>query len=236
MPCVILLFTASLNAAAAPDSATELFGALLEKNVGTGTVDYVNIEKNHKIELRTILDAYAQVDPASLGEKPRLAYYINLYNATMIQAVVDRYNNGDFKPSDDDFKVFKDPIVRTKAGPTSLNVLENGLIRKQFGDPRIHAALVCAAASCPELIPTAYTADNLDQLLDANVKKWLSDPNRNVIDATNKTLKLSSIFNWYAVDFGGKDNLPKWVGEKLGKDLSGYRIEFLDYDWALNKK
>jgi hypothetical protein len=237
-PLAIAVFIAAMAplAVAARDEVgpATLLDSLLVDVVKGERVDYELIRQRHMPQLNGILDAMAQVDPASLGEKDRLAFYINLYNATMIKAVVDRGGHA-FRPDADDYKVFKDPLVRLKTGNISLNALENEVIRPQFKDARIHAALVCAAVSCPPIIDKAYRGDTLDRQLDENVKRWLADPKRNVIDDKAKTLKLSKIFDWYAADFGGKANVAKWVSEKLGRDVSGYKVEYLEYDWALNK-
>ena len=208
--------------------------SLLPEVVENERVDYAVVARRYKESIDAVLDLSAQIDPDGLREKDRLAFYINLYNAAMVQAVLDR-GGVDFRPDRDDFKVFKDPLVRLKTGNVSLNDLENNIIRKQFKDPRIHAALVCGAISCPPLINKAYRGETLDKQLDENVKNWLADPKRNIIDDAGRTLKLSKIFDWYADDFGGKANVAKWVSEKLGRDVSGYGVEFLEYDWSLNK-
>ena len=87
----------------------------------------------------------------------------------------------------------------------SLNHLEHEIIRKQFKDPRIHVALVCAAKSCPPLLNRAYRADDLDKVLDENMKRFVTDASRNQIDDEKRELRLSKIFEWYPADFGGKD-------------------------------
>lgn len=40
------------------------------------------------------------------------------------------------------------------------------MLRKDFQEPRIHAALVCAAISCPPLRQEPYTGENLDEQLE----------------------------------------------------------------------
>jgi len=60
--------------------------------------------------------------------------------------------------------------------------------------------------------------------------KWfVTDRFRNPIDDADKELKLSRIFDWYADDFGGKDEIAKYVGKYTGKNYSGYKISFVDY-------
>jgi hypothetical protein len=231
LPAAVLLAAVQ---AIAQDNPARVFDRLLSDAVRDQRVDYALIEKKHLAALNTFLDLAERVDPKQLNDKERLAHYTNLYNASMIKAVLDRGGVA-FKPSDNNFQVFKDRIVRTKDGLISLDELEHGIIRKQFRDARIHAALVCGAVSCPPLINKAYTADTLDGQLDKNVTAWLADTSRNVIDDANKTLKLSQIFEWFAEDFGGKDQVARWVSDRLGRDVSTYRVEFVPYDWSLNK-
>ncbi len=230
IPVFVILTAATLRA---EDNPATVWDGLLAEVVKDQRVDYSLLQRRHADSLNAVLDLSEKIDPAQLNDKERLAFYINLYNVSMIKAVLDRGGVA-FKPSDNDFQVFKDKLVRLKGGKISLNDLEHQIIRKQFKDARIHAALVCAAVSCPPLIANAYRGDTLDKQLDENVKNWLADTNRNVIDDENKVLKLSSIFKWFAEDFGGEANLGKWVSDKIGRDVSGYRVEFLEYDWTLN--
>jgi hypothetical protein len=235
----LLIVTACAPAAVAESLSDDLHGTfapVLADTVQDGRVDYAKVASSHAAALDRYLGDLAAVDLEGAGDADKLAYYINLYNATMLKAVVDGGGRGAFKPSDKDFDVFKRPLVRTKAGAMSLNDLENKVVRPTFEDARVHAALVCAAVSCPPLIDRPYTAAMLDAQLDANVKSWLADPSRNRIDDTTKTLRLSKIFDWYADDFGGKANVAKWVAEKTGRDVGGYKVEFVEYDWTLNSK
>jgi hypothetical protein len=152
----------------------------------------------------------------------------------MIKAVIDR-DPARFKPSDNDFAVFQDKLVRTEGKTMSLNELENDVIRKQFNDPRIHAALVCAALSCPPILNRAYSEADLDQVLTENVQRWIKDPKRNQIDLKNRKLKLSKIFDWYKEDFGGAGKVGEFVSKFAGEDVSKFAVEFKDYDWTLNR-
>jgi hypothetical protein len=211
----------------------ELFDLILRATVRDERVDYARIRDEYAGDLELYLRHLARVDAHHLGRRERLAYYINLYNATMIKAVVDRYKPG-YSVGENDFAVFKEPLVRTAVKAMSLNDLEHGLIRPSFKDPRVHAALVCAARSCPPLLPRAYVADDLDEVLDENMKRFVLDRTRNPVDDAKRELKLSKIFEWYADDFGGRDKLAAYVGKVAGKDYAGYTVSFVDYSWELN--
>lgn len=210
------------------------FDTILKAAVKDERVDYPLIKAQYYSQLQAYLDMLAEAKPSAVPREDQLAYYINLYNATMIKVVIDR-DPAKFKPSDNDYAVFKDKIVRTEGKTISLNELENDIVRKQYNDPRIHAALVCAALSCPPILNRAYRGDDLDAVLTENVKRWLSDPNRNEIDTAGRKLKLSKIFDWYNPDFGGPGKVAEFVAKYTGKDVGGYAVEFKEYDWTLNK-
>lgn len=211
------------------------FDRLLAENVRDERVDYDAIGRQ-QLKLFNYLASLAGTDPATLPRDEQLAYYINLYNATMIHEVLmRRRENPQWTAAQGMFAVFRDPVVVIKDRKLSLNELEHEIIRAQFKDPRIHAALVCAAESCPPLLPRAYRAEDLDEVLEANMKRFVLDRTRNPIDDEKKELKLSQIFNWYAGDFGGRDKLAEYVGEVAGKDYSGYTVSFVDYSWQLNE-
>jgi hypothetical protein len=229
---VALLVCASVAAAASVDHS--VFDNILRENVRNDRVDYAGIKANSMQDLNNYLDLLAMVDVNTLPRNEQLAFYINLYNATMIKAIIDRYRPG-YSTADNDFAIFKAPIVRLKTGAISLNDLENKIIRPTFKEPRVHVALVCGARSCPPILNRAYHADDLDRVLEENMKWFVTDRFRNPIDDVNKELKLSHIFDWYADDFGGKDQIANYVWKYSGKNYSGYKISFVDYSWMLNE-
>jgi hypothetical protein len=209
------------------------FDSILKTTVKDQRVDYNAIKKEHLPALSAYLDALAKVDPAKLDKNQQLAFYINLYNATMIKAVTDRLKPG-YTPSENNYGIFKEPLVRLNGKTVSLNDLENNIVRPTFKDPRIHVALVCGARSCPPILPRAYAADDVDATLDQNMKNFVADGFRNPIDDRSKTLKLSHIFDWYADDFGGKNQVAAYVSKYAGKSYAGYKVDFTDYSWDLN--
>ena len=206
---------------------------ILRLNVRDQRVDYLIIRKRHWRQLNDYLETLAKADLQKGSREERLATLINLYNASMIRAVIQRLH-ADYSPSEDDFVVFKEKLVRTRHGAVSLNHLEHDVIRKQFKEPRVHVALVCGAASCPPLIPRAYVAKDLDDTLQENMRAFVSDEQRNRMDTRHRKLQLSQIFHWYAQDFGGKSRLRDYVQRYSKQDLNGFEVSFLEYSWKLN--
>ena len=227
----------ALSTAAASADVHDAFDAILRERVtADGLVDYATIKQgDDAARIGQYRNELERIDVAKLPRDEQLAHYINLYNATVLQAVADRMRDG-YTVAERDFALFKEPLVRVGGDkPVSLDHVEHEIIRKKFKDPRVHVALVCAARSCPPLLNRAYRAADLDQVLDANMKRFVTDESRNQIDHDKRELRLSKVFEWFADDFGGKDAIAAYVGKYAGRDVRGYRVTFLEYDWSLNK-
>ena len=202
------------------------YSNLLAKYVSaTGVVNYTNLKKS-KSDLDHIVLYFADHPIAkSAARMERLAYWINVYNANTLKLVIGLYpiksileiNNG--KPWD-----LK--IVKSGKEVYSLNQIENEIIRPEFKDARIHFALNCAAVSCPPLLDKAYTAADLDQILDMRTKSFITSmPN---------SIAVSKIFEWYKNDFGDVINfINKYADIKLAANT---RLTYSEYNWSLNLK
>jgi hypothetical protein len=213
-----------------------VWDAILKKAIRGQLVDYALIAREHDADLTAYLDTLGRVEVGTLGREEQLAYYINLYNASMVRAVLDkRRGDATWRPDADGFAVFKMPTVRTATGVITLDHLEHQIVRPKFGEPRVHVALVCGAVSCPPLVAHAYTGENLERVLAENMKRFLTDGTRNQFDSGKKVAKLSRLFDWFAADFGGAGAVAEYVRTHGGPDLRGYRVEFVEYDWALNE-
>jgi hypothetical protein len=230
----ILGFLSSISLAAAVDH--QLLTKLLAQTVtDDGLVDYEAL-KAKRFDLVVYLDLLANADVKSMTRDEQLAFYLNLYNASVLNAICDRLH-ANYSPAEKDYELFKTPLVRRGNKVMTLDQLENEIIRPTFKDPRVHAALVCGARSCPPLLRRAYEANDLNETLEANMKRFVNDPARNRIDRQARRLMLSRIFEWNADDFGGKDKLPAYISRYAsGGSVEGYSVSFIDYDWTLNAK
>jgi hypothetical protein len=202
-----------------------------------GRVDYAGLKAN--AEHSALLDAYtawiASTDIGDLGDADKLAFYINAYNALVVNAVLDAY------PIDSVEAVpgFFDMATYVVAGTDmTLNQLENDVLREDFEEPRIHFALVCAAVSCPPLRNEAYVGSSLDEQLEDQTVDFIRATT--VIDEDNRQIHLSKIFEWYYPDFEWQGSVRGFVGRRLpeaGGAALRRTTNFLiydDYNWALN--
>ncbi len=187
------------------------------------------------------------IDPDQLNRDEALAFWINLYNAEVLAAAVDAREKGldSLLRIPDAF----DQRRRTIAGEVlSLDDIEHGKIRR-FGDPRIHAALVCGCVSCPALPAEPARGADLHELLDAATTAFLAEGGA-AADPDAGELRLSRIFMWYGADFVYPKTMPRWrpvARRSIALSLRRWmpddevrwlenerpRIHFLPYDWTL---
>ncbi len=215
------------------------YGLILNDHVNNGRVDYGKLKTN-SAGLDIVLVEFSGVTKAGFNtwdKQKQLAYLINLYNAATLDLVIDNYPLGSIK---DIGKPWDKKIVNLHGYTISLNQLEHEVIRKNYKEPRIHFALVCAAKGCPVLISDAYTGDKLESQLEGSTKAFLSASDKNKIDDANQVIVVSPIFDWFADDFSVKSgSVVAFIAPYYSKnpeDLKSYQIKYTNYDWSLNDK
>ena len=176
------------------------------------------------------------------SETDKLAYYLNSYNALCMYAVVERG-----LPDN----VWLAGILRSEyfsmgGRRISLDELENRIIRP-FGDPRIHFALNWMSNSCPPLRPDPYEGSKLDEQLEDQGLRYLSDPRAvQAIDAD--TVRLTELIaSFYPQDFiaayerqSGVTpvNVLEAIAPHAAPDSpvqTAKDYERLPFDWTLNR-
>lgn len=260
--------TSASTAEAIPTTAqanASEFGSLDNESYAKVLTTYVNDQAMINYEAlqqnRQALDAYnaslASIPPeqlASWSDAEQIAYWVNAYNSLTLASIIDQTP---IKASIKDIKGVWRGRKHAVSGPTqTLDEIEHETLRKDFQEPRIHAALVCAAMSCPPLRQEPFTAEQLDAQLDDQVNQWLANPETGLrIDRENNKVYLSMIFKWFGEDwvpgygtdsgFTGGDKqravlnfVSNYVSpeDKAYLEAGDYGVSYLNYDWALNRQ
>jgi hypothetical protein len=218
-------------------------------------VNYSGFQNTHDF-LQRYLSSLSSVTPAefdAFSREQQLAFLINAYNAFTVELILTEYPDvssikelGSFLSSP-----WKKKFFNLLGESQSLDGIEHDLIRGsgRYNEPLIHFAVNCASISCPALLDEAFVAHKLDQQLLESTQRFLNDRSRNRFDAKTESLEVSSIFDWYEVDFTqgwrGYDSLDDffrthadWIAidtESVQALREGeLQMEFLDYDWNLN--
>lgn len=148
----ILAVAAGLAVATARGADPSGFDDLLRRHVTEGFVDYDAFARSARFQ--TYLDAVATTQPGALPERERLAFWINAYNAYTIHLVNTRGERESIRNIAGTASLsrgngpWSEPIARIGGRTYTLDEIEYQVIR-EFKEPRIHFALVCAAAGCP---------------------------------------------------------------------------------------
>ncbi|MFM1842615.1 MAG: hypothetical protein RLZZ490_1351 [Cyanobacteriota bacterium] len=220
-----------------------------------GRVNYPQLQQNRQ-GLDRYLQAIANVPQASYEQfsaPEKIAFWINAYNAITLKSIIDQTP---LKTSIRDipgvWKWRKHPVAGQSL---TLDNIEHDILRQQFNEPRIHGALVCAAKSCPPLRQEPYDGDRLDAQLQDQTNRFLHHPQGFHLDQANKTVYLSSIFQWFGQDwqksfqpqqgFQGNDKekavlnfISNYLPPSQQTFLQNgeYQIQYFDYDWSLNQQ
>lgn len=195
---------------------------------------------------RAALKAYiahlAASDPTRLTRAEQFAFWANLYNAITIDTVLAAYpvkSIRDIRPSPISIGPWKTRVATVSGVSLSLDDIENGILRAGWTDPRVHYAINCASFSCPNLPRAAWRGEGLSDRLNAAARSYVNHSRGARFDGDK--LIVSSIYRWFASDFGGDDkhvlsHLSAFAAPALKARLQKTdRIAGDAYDWTLNE-
>jgi hypothetical protein len=230
------------------------------------SVDYAALRSSSAYAAYQVecLAALRQFKPHSLPtEHARRAFWINLYNALVLDAVITfgvqrSVTEGRLGM----LTFFRRAAYVIDGQRVSLEDIEHGILRGNRGnpyvpgahfasddsrlvwslplDPRLHFALNCGGRSCPPI--RSYSPDKLDAQLDLATRGFV-DASVELRPETNE-LWLSRILQWYGSDFGGREGVLDFLIRYLPDDerrnyLSQQRetlqLNYRKYDWQLNR-
>lgn len=218
-----------------------------------GRVDYEAVKTD--ADLQAFVDQIAQISPDThpsffSSRADSLAFWINAYNACVLAGVSKAYpisSVTEIAPAFGFFKIYRFVVGGRRF---TLDQIEHEVIRKQFADPRIHAAINCAAVGCPRLLNEAFIPDKLDDQLNSVMRDMIRSPMHVHINRETRVVSLSAIFDWFSSDFTSYvqareagEIVLDYISLFLSKDDTQYlqnhpdlKIVFLDYDWSLNNQ
>jgi len=210
---------------------------------GLNRVDYAGVTDADKNALAGYLTQLAATPVLSLNRDEQQAYWINLYNALTVQVILDHFPVATIRDIDISPGLFSDgpwgkKLIDIEGEPVSLDDIEHRILRPIWNDPRQHYALNCASVGCPDLIARAYTAADMERLLNENAAAYVNSPRG--VRIQDGGIVASSIYDWFAEDFGGSEkgvilHLAQYAtgaGKAALEKAAG--IDDYDYDWSLN--
>jgi hypothetical protein len=197
----------------------------------------------------------------TLGIGKRLPFWLNVYNALVLQGVVASQLWRGARLSRE---FFAETRFLVGGHEFSLDDIEHGLIRANAprframrrqmaaGDPRLklapylfderaHFALHSACRSSPPL--RVYGKDSLPGLLEEAACEYVTAHAR--VEEGGAILRVPQVFQWYEGDFGGEEGVRHFVINRLEREEDIEAIErrrgrcalrYFEFDWTLNSR
>ncbi|MCP5050509.1 MAG: DUF547 domain-containing protein [bacterium] len=215
---------------------------LLQKHVKNGVVNYKGFQKD-RIQLNRYLGKLEKEDISAYSREEKLAYWINAYNAFTVKLILDNYPVKSIRKIS---RPWKQRIWKASGKTVSLDDIEHKILRKEFNEPRIHFAIVCASIGCPSLQGFAFSPAKIEEQLSQSARVFFSAPKHFYIkeDGEKIIIFISKIFKWFGGDFGKNKAekaafmtpyLDKTSADKIRK-AGSLKFKYLGYDWNLNEK
>eukprot|EP01130_Rhizamoeba_saxonica_P018064 TRINITY_DN8947_c0_g1_i1.p1 TRINITY_DN8947_c0_g1~~TRINITY_DN8947_c0_g1_i1.p1 ORF type:complete len:372 (-),score=78.85 TRINITY_DN8947_c0_g1_i1:32-1147(-) len=223
-------------------------------------VDYRGIAMNRDYVLLQEKVTFLQnLNLRKLSNDERKAFFINIYNVLVIHATIA---NGKPKNALQRRAFFNKTAYTIGNNIYTLQIIEHGILRGnskppgsfnkilskknpiyQFKieiDARIHFALVCGARSCPPI--RVFSHQNIEYALDLATKNFIQSDAQ--INYKLKKVKVSRLFQWYAIDFKkcsetGKivDYIALYLDDPGFEDFiqnNRVKIKYSNYSWDSN--
>lgn len=223
--------------------------ALLKKYIkpgkaGLNTFAYGKVTAADKAALQTYITSLEGIEVTGHNMNEQMAYWLNLYNAVTIKVVLDHYPVKTIRDIDISGFLKNGPwqkeLVTVEETPLTLDDIEHAILRPIWKDPRIHYGVNCASVGCPNLQTSAFTGKTVSAQLDAGAKAFINSTRG--VDISNRgTVSVSSIYSWFAYDFGNSEagvmqHLLQFANPDLAEKLTrAGRLSDTHYDWALNE-
>ncbi|XP_068645813.1 uncharacterized protein [Aristolochia californica] len=252
-------------AAAVGRKLTKIMSAVLEAYASDDRrhVDYARISKSEEFRRYVNLAQDLQrVNVAELSQNERLAFFLILYNAMVIHAVI---RVGSPEGVIDRRTFYGDFHYIIGGYPYSLTTIKNGILRsnrrqpysltRPFGagdkrlqvalpkvNPLIHFGLCNGTRSSPTV--RIFSAEGIEAELRFAAREFFLG--RGIeIDLVKRIVYLTRIIKWYNVDFVEQKEILKWIIDYLDASKAGLlthllrdggpvSIVYQDYDWSLN--
>ena len=207
---------------------------------GINRFRYADVTKDDRKKLDGYIKSMVSLDPRKYNKKEQKAYWINLYNAVVVQQVLEHYpvkqiteidKGGAHGPWDETF-------IEVQGHELSLYDIEHRILRPLYKDHKVHFALADGSLGSPNLQPTAYTGRTLRPMLKQAGRDFINHPRG--LQLEKGKMRCSSIFQECRSDFAKNSKamlklFAHYAEDRKALYLLGFQGE-IEYsnDWALN--
>ena len=192
----------------AQSDGDESFDSVLNLYVRDGFVDYSSLLRVDRAVVDRYVDGRSS-SPADFGvwsPARQMAFWLNSYNALVVQTVLDHYPIRGHSPEYPSNSIRQIPGAfarrthRVAGHDMTLDSLEQGVLAA-FGDPRVFLALGRGALGSGRLRSEVYEEMRLDQQLTAAVEEFATEPWGVELDQRTQSLRMNEIIGWRSEQF-----------------------------------
>uniref|UniRef100_M1BCS1 Electron transporter n=2 Tax=Solanum tuberosum TaxID=4113 RepID=M1BCS1_SOLTU len=244
----------------------KIMSALLESYASDDRhhLDYIGISNSEEFRRYTnLIQDLHRVNLLNLSADEKLAFFLNLYNAMAIHAVIRIGHPGDMI----DRRAFFSEFQYIVGGYSySLSGLKDGILRSnrrapftlmrpfpsgdrhlemafQKVNPLIHFGLCNATRSSPAV--RFFTPQNVESELRYAAREYFQRDDAMEVDLAKRTVYLNRMIKWYNTDFGQEKEILKWITGYLDATKAGLlthvmgdggpvNVVYSSFDWSPN--
>lgn len=207
---------------------------------GVNRVLYEDVSAEDKKALENYIAMLADLKISLHNPQELFSYWVNLYNALVIDQILDHYP---VKSVQDIPEFFDKIVVNVEGRDLSLNDIQDYL-RETFKVPELHYVLSHGAVGGADIHFEALTPTTADQILRRGAYYFISHPRSIYVDRKGK-VKVSEIYKTYQDDFVRNDtqspeeqvltHIKLYADDNLKSELENVTaIDEYFYDWSLN--
>ncbi|XP_010315277.2 uncharacterized protein [Solanum lycopersicum] len=244
----------------------KIMSALLESYASDDRhhIDYIGISNSEEFRRYTnLIQDLHRVNLLNLSADEKLAFFLNLYNAMAIHAVIRIGHPGGMIDRRAFFSEFqymvggysyslsglKDGILRSnrRAPFTLMRPFPSGDRRLEMAfqkvNPLIHFGLCNATRSSPAV--RFFTPQNVESELRYAAREYFQRDDAMQVDLSKRTVYLNRMIKWYNTDFGQEKEILKWITGYLDATKAGLlthlmgdcgpvNVVYSSFDWSPN--
>lgn len=259
---VVLVAVATPRAAETPadEGRRKMLDEILDMDVRDGFVYYRALRAD-RAKLERYVTALSEADPMTMSKEEQLAFWLNAYDALVLETVVDHYpiqGRGRGYPAKSIRQVpgaFEKLMHRVAGRSLTLDDIEQKIL-PDFHDPRVYFAIGRGSVGGGRLRSEAYNAAALPTQLGEVAAECTNRVQCVNIDRDANKVIASPIFSWHEQEFVAAyaDKAPPFFAsrspierailayvmprllttEKDFLEKNTFQLAYGTYDWTLN--
>lgn len=156
-----------------------------------------------------------QVPLSALNRKEQLAYWLNLYNFTLLEELAKQQAPGNVKnllDYDDEDSILNKKVLNIAGEPLSLHDIQFTILKEKYNDPLVIYGLFQGNIGGPSILDEAFTGDRVWRQLEENAREFINSNRGTYFDG--------------AVSVYYKRNMPFFDNNK--EKLRSHLLDFLE--------